>query len=80
MKVKDKIVNQLMEKSQHIRTEFLKEKFGDQDFETNFNFWTMNLVTSWRDDLTTETNEEIREYIKDFDKLYVKIKNEISNM
>lgn len=80
MKIKDKIIKMLFEKSKDIRIDHLKEEFGDLGFKTYYNIFSGDLITEWEVEVSDETRTLIKEYINDFDKIFLNIIKEIRNI
>lgn len=45
----------------------LKEKFGDLEFETRYNFFGGGLMTTWSDGVDKETSKEIKLFIQGYE-------------
>lgn len=57
----------------------LKAEFGDRDFKTEYNIFSMSLVTSWNEGVDKKTRDKIKLFIRGYDAAYEECMNRVSN-
>jgi len=70
MKLAVKINNRLNEEIRVSLPKALTERFGEHNFQTQYNIFAMALTTNWDDDVSAEMAHEIKLFVEGYDSAF----------
>jgi hypothetical protein len=79
MKIKDKIRKGLDAQFRQDIVKALTDKFGDFNFKTEFNIFSMSLITTWDDDVPKKKCKEILTFASGYEKAYLDAMQYVGN-